>query len=144
MGSFLLYCLSQFSVISLNPVRDLDRMIWLSKTRFLHFALRKAISIRTLYFQWTYSRCGLNIIIGYYHLWYISGRISAALLLLTFRNRPIERLSVSVLPSYAARVFIQYSRSFHLLQVSILNTAFNLHWPHGNFLFLAHPFLTIR
>ena len=84
-----------------------------------------------------------DVLIGYYHLWYISGLLGSALLLVGMHNLPAKTLALSALVLYSIGVLIQYLGNYHYFSGSALDTAFNLHWSHRNFMFLSYPFFTI-
>lgn len=84
-----------------------------------------------------------KFIIGYQHLWYVSGMIGAALIILLLRKLSTSFIITSVVISFVIGVLIQYAGNYHLLQGSYFDIAFNKTWVHRNFLFFAFPFFTI-
>ncbi|EXJ09154.1 acyltransferase family protein [Nitrincola nitratireducens] len=82
-----------------------------------------------------------NIIIGYHHLWYISGMIGAALLLVTLNNKKPTHLITTAIILAIIGISIQYLGNYNYLQSSTLNELFNYHWTHRNALFFSYPFL---
>jgi len=84
-----------------------------------------------------------KILIGYHHLWYISGMIGAAIILLLLRQYSSFLLFSSVVLTFIIGVIIQYSGNYHLFQGSVLDELFNHVWFHRNWLFFSYPFFTI-
>lgn len=84
-----------------------------------------------------------KFLIGYQHLWYVSGMIGAALIILLINKLNTSFIITSVLVTFLIGVFIQYAGNYHLFQGSDLDIAFNETWVHRNFLFFAFPFFTI-
>jgi hypothetical protein len=84
-----------------------------------------------------------NIILGYYHLWYISGMIGAAIILIILRKFPSIILVVSILLTFTCGVLIQYLGNYHILDGSVFDTIFNRNWFHRNMLFFSYPFFCI-
>lgn len=84
-----------------------------------------------------------DIIIGYHHLWYISGMIGAALVLLALHRLPAWLLAVSVILTFLTGVFIQYLGNYNTLEGTYLNKLFNYHWVHRNMLLFSYPFFCI-
>lgn len=87
-----------------------------------------------------------DIIIGYYHLWYLSGMIGAAIILIVLRKLPPVFLLVSILLTFIGGVLIQYLGNYHILEGSVFENfdkLFNYDWFHRNMLFLSYPFFCI-
>ncbi|MGX9417364.1 acyltransferase family protein [Vibrio sp. WJH972] len=84
-----------------------------------------------------------DIIIGYHHLWYISGMIGAAVILLMLHKVSMNILMSSIFIFFSCGVLIQYIGNYHLLDNSYLDEVFNEHWSHRNMLFFSYPFFCI-
>lgn len=86
---------------------------------------------------------GRTIVFGYFHLWYISGMIGAAMVLIFLRNYSSLVLLASVVFAFFVGVFIQYAGNYHLYSGSIFDVIFNYNWIHRNFLFFSYPFFCL-
>lgn len=84
-----------------------------------------------------------SFIIGYHHLWYISGMIGAAIILIVLRNLSSGVLLLSILLTFIGGVIIQYLGNYHVLEGSIFDKFFNYTWFHRNMLFFSYPFFCI-
>ena len=84
-----------------------------------------------------------TIIIGYHHLWYISGMIGAAIILIILRKLPSVILVVTILLTFICGVLIQYVGNYHVLEGSVFDTIFNRAHYHRNMLFFSYPFFCI-
>jgi surface polysaccharide O-acyltransferase-like enzyme len=84
-----------------------------------------------------------NIIIGYHHLWYISGMLGAALVLIILRKLSSSILTASILLAFICGVLIQYLGNYHVFEGTIIDTLFNFNWFHRNMLFFSFPFFCI-
>jgi surface polysaccharide O-acyltransferase-like enzyme len=84
-----------------------------------------------------------QIIIGYHHLWYVSGMIGGALLLMVFSGYSSKILIVSIIFTFLIGVFIQYLGNYHILENTIFYTLFNYNWVHRNMVFFSYPFFCI-
>lgn len=85
-----------------------------------------------------------NIIIGYHHLWYISGMIGAAIILLFFhRFSSSTLLIITTIVLFLVGVFIQYLGNYHYFNGTIIDNVFNQNWAHRNAIFFAYPFFCI-
>ncbi len=82
----------------------------------------------------------MNFIIGHHHLWYISGMLGAALILLLLHRCSSVLLIISILVSFFVGVGIQYLGNYHYFQEGVLDNIFNLEWVHRNMLFFSYPF----
>jgi hypothetical protein len=84
-----------------------------------------------------------TIVFGYYHLWYLSGMLGAAFILLILRRFESTLLMVIVLFCFLIGVLIQYAGNYHYFEGDILDQIVNLYWVHRNFLFFSFPFFAI-
>lgn len=82
-----------------------------------------------------------KIIIGYHHLWYISGMIGAALLVMLLKEADTRLLITSIILTFAGGVAIQYIGNYHLYEGTIVDRFFNFNWFHRNFFFFLPLFL---
>lgn len=84
-----------------------------------------------------------TLLIGYHHLWYVSGMFGAALLIILLRNLSTRGLVILVLSTFALGVFIQYAGNYHLFANPAISALSNEHWTHRNFLLFSFPFFTL-
>ncbi len=84
-----------------------------------------------------------TFIIGYFHLWYLSGMIGAAALALMVNKLSLRLMITIVLFTFTSGVIIQYVGNYHISDNIFVDKFFNYHWFHRNFLFLAFPFFFI-
>lgn len=84
-----------------------------------------------------------SIIIGYHHLWYISGMLGAAFLLLLLKNQSTQFLLATIIISFLSGVTIQYLGNYHYFEGSTLDKLFNLTWLHRNAFLFSYPFFCI-
>tara|TARA_Y100000296_G_scaffold86611_1_gene126986 strand:- start:75 stop:1031 length:957 start_codon:yes stop_codon:yes gene_type:complete len=84
-----------------------------------------------------------SIVIGYHHLWYISGMLGAAILLLIFKRWSSTFLVFTIITSSMIGVMIQYLGNYHYFEGSILDKLFNMHWFHRNAFLFSYPFFCI-
>ncbi|PQO40835.1 acyltransferase family protein [Blastopirellula marina] len=84
-----------------------------------------------------------TLIIGYFHLWYISGLIGAGVLMYLVHKWSTRSLIVLLMATFIGGVAIQYIGSYHLLGDSLIDNLFNRFVAHRNFLFLSFPFLCL-
>ncbi|WP_143042455.1 acyltransferase family protein [Vibrio cholerae] len=86
---------------------------------------------------------GLNIIMGYHHLWYMSGMIGAAIILFLLRKSSSPFLLISSFLFFVSGVAIQYLGNYHIFEGGGLDKLFNLLWSHRNALFFSFPFMCL-
>ncbi|WP_417227915.1 acyltransferase family protein [Amphritea sp.] len=84
-----------------------------------------------------------DIIIGYHHLWYISGMFGAAIILIILRGCSSFTLATTALLSFLVGVLIQYIGNYHYFEGSVVDKLFNMHWFHRNMFFFSYPFFCI-
>ncbi len=84
----------------------------------------------------------LNILFGYYHLWYLIGTFFAGLLLFTVRKIPVKMLAGLILVFFCLGYAIQYLANSHYFSGE-LDALLNLFPTYRNFLFVCFPFLGI-
>lgn len=84
-----------------------------------------------------------NIIIGYYHLWYIPAMFGAGFLLFLAKNRSSRFLIFSVLLTFLCGVLMQYISTYHLLEGNILDKILSYEFIYRNLLFFAYPFFCL-
>lgn len=84
-----------------------------------------------------------NILIGYHHLWYISGMLGAAVLLMILKRLSSAILIATIMISSIVGIGIQYIGNYHYFEGSILDKLFNLNWFHRNFMLFSYPFFCI-
>ncbi len=81
-----------------------------------------------------------TFVIGYHHLWYVSGLFGAALLLVLLRRFSDRVLLILGLSFFLVGVCIQYAGNYHIMDNDLIDSLFNKYWAHRNFLFLSFPF----
>lgn len=84
-----------------------------------------------------------DIVIGYYHLWYISGMLGAAILMSLLNRFSSLFLIGTILASSLTGIIIQYLGNYHFFGDSALDKLFNTHWLHRNALLFSYPFFCI-
>jgi surface polysaccharide O-acyltransferase-like enzyme len=131
-----------YTVVSNNR-----QIMWLKRIMFLY------ISWMIFYSYFWFSipefsfigimKLAIKIIIGYHHLWYISGMIGAALVVIAFRKLSSLLLIISILLTFFCGVLIQYLGNYHVFEGTILDKLFNYTFFHRNFLLLSYPFFCL-
>ena len=84
-----------------------------------------------------------QIIIGYFHLWYISALFFAAAILLAIRNLSLGFIVLSITVCFLLGTAIQYLGNYQYFEGNILNKFFNQNWTHRNAVLFAYPFFSI-
>lgn len=84
-----------------------------------------------------------DVMLGYFHLWYISGMIGGAIMLLILRRLPSIILVITITLTFLCGVIIQYLGNYHVFEESVLDELFNYHWFHRNMLLFSYPFFCI-
>lgn len=84
-----------------------------------------------------------QVVLGFFHLWYISGMIFAAIFLMTLRRLNTNFILIAIGISFFSGVLIQYIGNYHLFRGTEIDILTNKHWYHRNGLFLAFPFFAI-
>ena len=90
-----------------------------------------------------FVKLAIYIIIGYWHLWYISGMLGAAIMLLILRRFSSSFLSSTILIFFLVGVFIQYLGNYHYFEGSTLDKLLNVYWFHRNMVFFSYPFFCV-
>ncbi len=131
-----------FSVVSNN-----NQIIWLKRISILYLFWMVFYSYFWFYLP-DLSFIGIAkllfiIVIGYHHLWYISGMIGAAIILLLLRHSSSFMLFFTIFLTFLVGVIIQYSGYYHLFEGSIIDELFNRYEFHRNFLLFSYPFFAI-
>jgi surface polysaccharide O-acyltransferase-like enzyme len=85
----------------------------------------------------------IQLIVGYYHLWYVAGMIGAAVILLVIRRFNSPMLIFISIATYLIGVVIQYAGNYHLLENARLDNIININFVHRNALFFSLPFFCI-
>lgn len=85
----------------------------------------------------------IQIVVGYYHLWYIAGMIGAAVILLVIRRFNSPTLIVISIAIYLIGVIIQYAGNYHVVENARLDNIININFVHRNALFFSLPFFCI-
>lgn len=82
-------------------------------------------------------------IFGYHHLWYISGMIGAAVLLLITYKLPSVVLFILSITTFLIGVLIQYIGYYHILNWPFFDKFFNFYWLHRNAILFSYPFFCV-
>jgi hypothetical protein len=83
-----------------------------------------------------------TLIFGYYHLWYLSGLLGSAVLVILFKNHPPRLMIPIILIIYVAGVIIYYTKHYHMVENLSIIGFFTNKWFPG-FFFSAFPFFYI-
>ncbi|MHA2937667.1 acyltransferase family protein [Vibrio sp. RC27] len=84
-----------------------------------------------------------NIIIGYYHLWYVPALLGAAMILTTVKNISVKKLIISIILTFICGVLMQYIGIYHLYEGSIADEILKHDFTYRNLLFLSYPFFCL-
>ena len=87
-----------------------------------------------------FAKLIFKFVIGYHHLWYISGMMGAAIILLSMRGLSSFILVISIMLTFLGGVLLQYLGNYHILEGSVFDKLFNYHWFHRNALLFSFPF----
>jgi len=85
----------------------------------------------------------ITIIFGYHHLWYLSGIIGAAIILIILHRLPSFILVISIVLTFLGGVLIQYLGYYHIFEGGFIDELFNYSWFYRNMLFFSYPFFCI-
>ncbi|PTP23801.1 hypothetical protein CWO07_22665 [Vibrio splendidus] len=137
----LFFVINGYYFLSVNNIKSLTN--WLKRT----LSLYAFWMIFYVYFWLRPDEFSLielvktikTLIVGYHHLWYLSGMIGAGLLTYLFKNSKSLGFHLSII-CLLTGVAIQYVGNYHLLSLPILDKLANMNFIHRNFLFLAFPF----
>jgi surface polysaccharide O-acyltransferase-like enzyme len=126
-------------------IKDGDSRKWLKKTGLMYLFWMLIYSIFWIdASEQSFVALSLgilkNVVFGYYHLWYISGLICAAVLVLATRKIDKNVMWGVLAALFAVGVTIQYFGCYHVLQNSLFNAIAAKATSHKNFLFLSFPF----
>ncbi len=84
-----------------------------------------------------------RIFVGFWHLWYLSGLIGAALITIALRNNSYRRLLGLASVTFSIGIVVQYSSLYHWFDNASIDRLCNLPWVHRNFLLYSFPFFII-
>jgi surface polysaccharide O-acyltransferase-like enzyme len=82
----------------------------------------------------------IQLVVGYYHLWYVAGMIEAALMLVILRRFNSPMLVFISVAAYLMGVIIQYAGNYHTVDNAWLDNIININFVHRNALFFSFPF----
>ena len=85
----------------------------------------------------------LQLVVGYYHLWYVAGMIGAALMLVIIRRFNSPTLIFICIATYLMGVIIQYAGNYHVVDNARVDNIININFVHRNALFFSLPFFCI-
>lgn len=121
--------------------------LWLKRVLILYLVWMAIYSPFWLQFAdfslLTLAKNTFRFLIGYHHLWYISGMLGAALLMVYLGKFSSRTLMLVIALTYAGGVAIQYLGNYHVFEGSVLDKLFNFNWVHRNFLLLSLPFFAL-
>lgn len=124
-----------------------NHLAWLKRVILLYIFWMLVYSYFWFYIQdfsfASFAKLIYKLIIGYHHLWYISGLIGAALLLVLLHKLTSFTISIFVILTFSIGVLIQYLGNYHVFKDTQLDTLFNYLWIHRNMFFFSFPFFTI-
>ena len=84
-----------------------------------------------------------QVVLGFFHLWYISGMLFAAAALIVIRRFPPYLLISIVVITFISGVIIQYLGNYHVFENTKFDTIANKPWYHRNGLFTSLPFFLL-
>lgn len=120
-----------------NWIKRLLRLYLIWMLVYSYFWIR---GISTNSFMEIVAHVFLTLAIGYWHLWYVVGILSAAILLMFIRKMNSLVLISLASAFFSTGVFIQYAGNYHLIDSVFLDRLFNWNPIHRNFLFFSFPF----
>ena len=82
-------------------------------------------------------------ITGYHHLWYLSGLLGAAAILIFLTRAKEQLLFTFIVLTFLSGLTIQYIGNYHLFEGHVLDSILNKHWVYRNFLLFAFPFFSL-
>lgn len=83
------------------------------------------------------------ILIGYHHLWYLTGMLGAALLVTLLRNQSPKKIIPVIIIVYLIGAAIQYAGNYHLSDRLLVDKILNSTPVHRNFIFFSFPFFCL-
>lgn len=84
-----------------------------------------------------------NIIIGFYHLWYITSTAAAGMVVFAIRRKSDKNFLIMAGLMFATGVLIQYAAVYGKFDNSLVSTILSKNWSFRNFLFLGFPMFSI-
>lgn len=85
----------------------------------------------------------VDIVRGFYHLWYLIGMIGAALMLITLKNKSFRVQSTLAFTLLVCGILIQYFGIYHVLDNKFMDKLLNMNALHKNFAFFSFPFFFV-
>lgn len=128
-------------------LRKSGEITWLKRVLILYIAWMLFYSYFWLSNQ-DFSLFGIaaiskTLLLGYHHLWYISGMIAAAVLLITVHRLSTKFVASSALLAFFIGALIQYVGNYIYFDNRTLDELFDQNWTHRNAIFLSYPFFCI-
>ena len=127
-----------------NTLESNNTSIWFKRSLLLYLFWMLVYSI--FWFkpdEITVKAFLIQVIVGYYHLWYIAGMIGAAVILLVIRRFNSPTLIFISITIYLMGVIIQYAGNYHVVDNARLDNIININFVHRNALFFSLPFFCI-
>jgi hypothetical protein len=84
-----------------------------------------------------------TLLIGYFHLWYLTGMLGGGLILYMLRRRSTTLLVTLALSAFMTGLFLQYARVYYELPNPFLQHFNQNDYTARNFVFMGFPFMTI-
>lgn len=84
-----------------------------------------------------------KFVVGFWHLWYLSGLIGAAMVLIFLQRKTSAFLFSLAVLLFFVGVCVQYLGHYHIVKNLFVDHLFNLPWAHRNFLLFSFPFFCI-
>lgn len=118
--------------------------VWLKKICVLYLFWMAAYSWYWFYIP-AFSAYGITqfifrFIVGFWHLWYLSGLIGAALVFIALQKISSAYLLLLAVLAFLIGVLVQYGGHYHWIENQSIDHALNLPWVHRNFLMFSFPF----
>jgi len=111
-------------------------LVWMAFYSFFWFYVPDMTTI-------SFLKLFIRFLIGYHHLWYVSGMIGAAIVVIILHKQGPKFTIACVGVTFISGVLIQYIGNYHVFPGTIFDKAFNITWLHRNFLFFSFPFFCI-
>jgi surface polysaccharide O-acyltransferase-like enzyme len=81
-----------------------------------------------------------TVLIGYWHLWYLSSLLGAGILVAFLNKMPLKWILTLIAVTFMSGVAIQYLGNYHIIANPTIDKIFNTLYVHRNLIFSALPF----
>ena len=124
-----------------NAIKDRKYNIWIKRSVILYSVWMLIYS--PFWFKGSMST-SVVAVVGYWHLWYVSGMIFGSLVILFVNNFSLRNKCILTLTLLAVGIGIQYGSCYGMAQNDgALGKLFGRIELHRNFIFLSFPFMFI-